>query len=113
MRLLSIDHVSFNVADRATSLDWYASVLDLRRPARTLGPPDEPTFLGPLGSRVALFGDRAPGLRHVALRTDRAAQLLVVARLDSLGIPYVEETHGDHLSVYVKDPDGATLEVMT
>lgn len=111
MNLIRIDHVSLNCANRPATIDWYADVLGLAAPHRD-GPADEPLFVGPVGARLGLFADRAPGLRHVALATDRASQAQVVARLDALAVPYVAEEHRDSHSVYFRDPDGATLEVM-
>ena len=112
MQLLRIDHVSLNVHDRAAALAWYEEVLGLRPAARTDTPPDQPVFLGPMGARLGLFADRAPGLRHIAIATARADQERVAGRLDRLGIAYRPEAHADHDSLYFADPDGATIEVM-
>jgi catechol 2,3-dioxygenase-like lactoylglutathione lyase family enzyme len=113
MNLHRIDHVSLDVADRARSLDWYAAVLGATAGSgHAATAPEEPVFLGPLGARLGLFQERAPGLRHIALATDDAGQQRVVARLDRLAIPYVAERHRDHDSVYFADPDGTMLEVM-
>jgi catechol 2,3-dioxygenase-like lactoylglutathione lyase family enzyme len=102
-----IDHVSLNVADRPSALAWYAEILGLP-PASATAPADQPIFLGPAGSRLALFEQGSVGLRHVALAVDRAEQDRVVARLDALGVPYRPE----RASVYLTDPDGATLELV-
>jgi catechol 2,3-dioxygenase-like lactoylglutathione lyase family enzyme len=111
MPLHRIDHVSLDVADRDRSIAWYEEVLGARA-ARRSCPPDEPIFIGPMGARLGLFAERAPGLRHVALATDRRGQEGVVQRLEQLALPYRRERHGDHDSVYFADPDGTTLEVM-
>jgi catechol 2,3-dioxygenase-like lactoylglutathione lyase family enzyme len=110
MRLLRIDHVSLNAGDRAGSIAFYEDVLDVR--AGRLGPPDQPVFLGPPGVQLALFADRAPGLRHIALATDDAGRAAVVERLERRGVAYQPERHSDHDSVYFRDPDGIVLEVM-
>ena len=104
---MRIDHVSLNVHDRPRSAAFYEEVLGLG-PSGPPGPVDEPLFVGSVG----LFADRAPGVRHVALATDRAGQDRVRAHLDRLGIPYQDERHGHHDSLYFRDPDGLTLEVM-
>jgi catechol 2,3-dioxygenase-like lactoylglutathione lyase family enzyme len=111
MNLIRIDHVSLNAGDRPGTLAWYEEVLGLRAAGRHDNP-EEPVFLGPLGARLGLFGDRAPGLRHVALATDASTQAALVTRLDRLGIAYRPERHRDSDSVYFPDPDGIMLEVM-
>jgi catechol 2,3-dioxygenase-like lactoylglutathione lyase family enzyme len=111
MRLHRIDHVSLDVSDRQASLAWYEEVLGLRATSRP-GPPGEPVFMGPDGSQIALFADRAPGLRHVALATDADGQQQVRQRLERLGLSYTPQRHRSHDSLYFRDPDGITLEVM-
>ena len=110
MHLLRIDHVSLNAGDRAGSIAFYRDVLGVT--AGRVGPDDQPVFLGPPGVQLALFADRAPGLRHIALATDDAGQAGVVQRLERLGLPYTPERHRDHDSVYFRDPDGIVVEVM-
>jgi catechol 2,3-dioxygenase-like lactoylglutathione lyase family enzyme len=113
MNLLRIDHVSLNAADREATVAWYAEVLGLRAGAGAgATPPEEPVFLGAPGAQLGLFGDRAPGLRHIALATDAAGQAAVRERLERLGTPGRFERHRDHHSLYVPDPDGAMVEVM-
>jgi catechol 2,3-dioxygenase-like lactoylglutathione lyase family enzyme len=115
MNLIRIDHVSLNAADRDATVAWYAEVLGLgagTADAARRTPLDEPVFLGPPHARLGLFGDRAPGLRHVALATDPADAQQVRERLERLGLPFRAERHSDHHSLYVADPDGAMVEVM-
>jgi catechol 2,3-dioxygenase-like lactoylglutathione lyase family enzyme len=111
MRITRIDHVSLDVHDRPASLDWYETVLGFTPHSRH-SQRDEPIFLGPAGARLGLFAERPPGLRHIALATDTCDQHRLAERLDRLHIPYQYEAHGDHDSIYFRDPDGATLEVM-
>jgi catechol 2,3-dioxygenase-like lactoylglutathione lyase family enzyme len=111
MRLIRIDHVSLDVRDRRASLDWYEDVLGMQATSRP-GPPGEPVFMGPDGSQIALFADREPGLRHVALATDADGYEQVRQRLERLGLSYTPERHRSHDSLYFRDPDGITLEVM-
>ena len=111
MHVIRIDHVSLDVHDRPASIAWYEEVLGLH-PHHRHDVRDEPVFLGPAGARLGLFAERPPGLRHVALATDQVGQRRLVARLDRLGIPYQPERHRDSDSVYLRDPDGAVLEVM-
>jgi catechol 2,3-dioxygenase-like lactoylglutathione lyase family enzyme len=111
MNLIRIDHVSLNAGDRARSIGFYQDVLGLSV-SRTTSPPDQPVFLGPDRAQLGLFADRAPGLRHVALATDRAGQIGVAARLEALGVPFEPVRHSTHDSVYFSDPDGMVLEVI-
>jgi catechol-2,3-dioxygenase len=111
MNITRIDHVSLDVHDRRGSLAFYEDVLGLRA-AAAHDVPDQPVFLGPLGARLGLFAERAPGLRHVALATDARGQCELAARLDRLGIGYRPERHRDSHSLYFADPDGTVLEVM-
>jgi len=110
MNLIRIDHVSLNTADRRATHAWYAEVLGLHGTLHDQL--DEPVFLGAGGAQLGLFGDRRPGVRHVALATDARSQERIVARLDALAVPYRAEDHSASHSVYFADPDGAMLEVM-
>jgi catechol 2,3-dioxygenase-like lactoylglutathione lyase family enzyme len=111
MKIIRIDHVSLDVRDRPASIAWYQDVLGVRPHSQHVIP-DEPVFLGPPGARFGLFAERPPSLRHIALATDEPGHRLVEARLDRLGIPYQAEHHRDSESIYFRDPDGTTLEVM-
>jgi catechol 2,3-dioxygenase-like lactoylglutathione lyase family enzyme len=111
MNLLRIDHVSLDVRDRSQALDWYREVFNFV-PRDRHAAPEEPVFLGPAGARLGLFAERPAGLRHIALATDAGGQRIVADRLDQLGIPYMPERHRDSDSIYFRDLDGTTLEVM-
>jgi catechol 2,3-dioxygenase-like lactoylglutathione lyase family enzyme len=111
MRLIRIDHVSLNVGDRPGAIAWYEDVLGLAAGSPD-GPAGEPVFVGTPTARLGLFADRAPGLRHIALATDAAGMDVVRARLTGRGLPFRLEDHRDHRSLYVRDPDGVTVEVM-
>ena len=114
MKLIRIDHASLDTGDREATLGWYAEVLGLGRahPGEVTAD-EEPMFLGEDGAQVALFADRAaPGLRHVALATDREGFEEVRAALDARGQAFRLVRHARHDSIYVEDPDGTTLEIM-
>jgi len=111
MRLIRIDHVSLNALDRPRTIAWYEDVLGLRAQGRP-GPHDEPVFLGASGAQLGLFQEPEPGVRHIALATDPGGQRQVLDRLESLAIPYRSERHTSSDSIYFRDPDGTTLEVM-
>jgi catechol 2,3-dioxygenase-like lactoylglutathione lyase family enzyme len=111
MQIIRIDHVSLDVQDRPATLAWYETVLGFE-PHSPHSEPDEPIFLGPPGARLGLFAERPAGLRHIALATDAPSQWHLAERLDRLHIPYRRERHRDSDSIYFRDLDGATLEVM-
>jgi catechol 2,3-dioxygenase-like lactoylglutathione lyase family enzyme len=112
-----LDHVSLNVSDRPRSIAWYRDALGLEQ--RNEPTEDaEPVFMGEFGICIALFQaqtaspERQPesvGLRHVALtvRSLDEAQ----ARLREHGIDFRSEDHGNAHSVYLRDPDGHTIEL--
>jgi catechol 2,3-dioxygenase-like lactoylglutathione lyase family enzyme len=112
MRPIRIDHVSLNAGDRARSIDWYGQAIGLE-PTSSHSNPDEPIFLGHDGAQIALFADRAPGLRHIALYTDAGGYDDVLQRLEGLAVPREVVPHRTHRSIYFRDPDGHTIEVMT
>ena len=111
MRIIRIDHVSLDVRDRPRSVAWYRDVLGLA-PESEHQVPGEPIFLGRPGARLGLFAEGPPGLRHIALATDEPGQRRLAAALDRLAIPYRRERHRSSDSIYFRDPDGSTLEVM-
>jgi catechol 2,3-dioxygenase-like lactoylglutathione lyase family enzyme len=111
MRIIRIDHVSLDVCDRLRSVAWYRDVLGLE-PASEHEVPGEPVFLGRPDARLGLFAEGPPGLRHIALATDEPGQTRLAAALDRLAIPYRRERHRSGDSIYFRDPDGTTLEVM-
>lgn len=112
MRLIRIDHVSLNAADRDRSIAWYGEILGLERSGSGPAPAEEPMFLGPDAAQIALFADRAPGLRHIALATDAEGFAEVRENLERTGHAYRLVHHTDHDSLYFADPDGATIEVL-
>jgi catechol 2,3-dioxygenase-like lactoylglutathione lyase family enzyme len=111
MNVLRIDHVSLNTADRERTLAFYGDVLGMR--TGRAGPPDEPVFAGEDGAQFGLFADRdRPGLRHVALATDQSGYDEMLDRLRERQIPFRVEQHSSGPSIYFKDPDGATIEIL-
>jgi catechol 2,3-dioxygenase-like lactoylglutathione lyase family enzyme len=74
------------------------------------------------GGALAFFCFDSPELRsfykpkpqelfvHIALKTDRAAQEAICARLREAGYPVMEADHGYTFSAYVTDPNGMLVE---
>src|SRR3954447_21747556 len=110
LNVIRIDHVSLNAADRPRTLDWYAEGLGLdgNRHDRLA----EPRFVRPDRAQLGIFGDEAPGLKHIAIATDDASQRALIQRLDAPAVPYTPERHRSSFSIYFADPDGARLEVL-
>jgi len=82
--LQRLDHVSLNVSDRARSIAWYRDVLGL--PLTNEPRQDDwPAFMG-----------------------ERAQ-----AQFDESGVTFQFEDHGNSDSVYLRDPDGHTIELTT
>lgn len=119
MHLRRLDHVSLNVTDRMRSIDWYRDVLGLPQRNQPTAD-DEPVFLGDPGLQLGLFQaqTRSParepestGLRHVALVVDDLDD--AQKHLNAHEIPFTYEDHGNATSVYLRDPDGHTIELTT
>jgi catechol 2,3-dioxygenase-like lactoylglutathione lyase family enzyme len=121
-RLQRLDHVSLNVSDRQRSIDWYRDVLGLEltnEPQRD----DWPAFMGDFGACIALFqgeptppaerSDESVGFRHVAFMVGKHDLERAQAHLAELGVTLRFEDHGDSHSVYLRDPDGHTIELTT
>lgn len=129
-RVLGIDHVHVEVADRETAADWYRRVLGLvRDPAFDdwAADPMGPMMLStPAGEPVlALFArDAKPSSRDstVAFRVSGPAFRSFLGRLPSLGLvhrsgrPLAGDDvvdHGLSRSIYFPDPDGNPIEITT
>ena len=112
-----LDHVGFGVSDQAASIAWYGELLGLEQvheaewgsvPAMLLGPDTN--------SGVALFQATdhfRVGFHHLAFRVTGEAFAAARARFEAEGRPYDFHDHVAALSLYVKDPDGITVELTT
>ena len=129
--VVGLDHVAVTVADVDATLDWYERVLgaqrlhdDLRR-AGTI-----PVGLLQVGaSRLSVHPAAAPVAPHAAHPLPGSADLCfrhrgtveaVLAGLAALGVPVVDGPVGRPAadgvmgrSVYVRDPDGNLIELLT
>jgi catechol 2,3-dioxygenase-like lactoylglutathione lyase family enzyme len=121
-RLQRLDHVSLNVSDRPRSIAWYRDVLglELRNEPKA---DDWPAFMGEFGRCVGLFQaqDGAPaerssesvGFRHLAFTLGKGDLERAQAHLAASGVEFRFEDHGNAHSVYLRDPDGHTIELTT
>lgn len=122
------DHIVLRVRDKDAALGFYVGVLGLTvdrdRPELGLthlrcGPQmiDLVTLDGPLGRRGgAAAGEEARNLDHFALQVRPFDEAAVRAHLAAHGLEVVEEgprygADGTGLSLYVRDPDGNTVEL--
>jgi glyoxylase I family protein len=122
------DHIVLRIRDKARTLAFYEGVLGLSvdRDRPDLGLThiragrqmiDLVTLDGPLG----LMGGAAPGaegrnLDHFALQVRPFDEAAIRAHLAAHGVQIVEEgprygADGDGLSLYVRDPEGNTVEL--
>lgn len=128
IRVAGFDHIVLRVRDKAAMLAFYQGVLGLRvdRDRPELGLThiragtqmiDLVTLDGPLGK----LGGAAPGregrnLDHFALQVRPFDEAAIRAHLATCGVAVVEEgprygADGDGFSLYVRDPEGNTVEL--
>lgn len=119
--LQRLDHVSLNVSDRERSIAWYRDALGLELMNESRAD-DWPAFMGAFGACIGLFQAQvgAPereseqvGFRHVAFMVGREDLARAQAHFEQSGVEFRFEDHGSSQSVYVRDPDGHTVEVTT
>jgi catechol-2,3-dioxygenase len=84
---------------------------------------DWPAFMGEFGRCVGLFqaqdgeaaerGTEAVGLRHLAFMVGKDDLERAQAHFAESGVDFRFEDHGNAHSVYLRDPDGHTIELTT
>ncbi|GAB1596949.1 VOC family protein [Lysobacter claricitrinus] len=127
--LQRIDHVVLRVADTARSVRFYRDVLGcivareradlglvhLRAGASMIDLVDIDGRLGARGGQAA--GESRRNVDHIALRIEPFDDVAIRAHLASHGIDVPEPTsdnfgaEGDGPSLYLRDPDGNTIEL--
>ena len=128
LSLQGFDHIVLRVRDKAAMVAFYTEVVggsvDWDRPELGLthlrvGPDliDLVTLDGPLG-RMGGTGPGAEGrnLDHFALRVAPFDEAAIRAHLQAHGVAVVDAGErygatGDGLSLYIRDPDGNTIEL--
>jgi catechol 2,3-dioxygenase-like lactoylglutathione lyase family enzyme len=112
-----LDHVAFRATDQAASIAWYSDLLGLERVYEAEWGRSPAMLLGPeTGNGVALFQATEgfpAGFHHVAFRVTADGFAAARDRFDRAGTEYEFHDHEVAWSLYVKDPDGVTVELTT
>jgi len=118
-----LDHVAIRVKDVTLSAKWYADVLGLKKvQLEKWGP--YPLFMLSGKSGVALFpanSNKASttsekpngGIDHFAFQVTAQNFEKAIKKYAALHIEYTIQDHHYFQSLYVKDPDGHTVELTT
>jgi catechol 2,3-dioxygenase-like lactoylglutathione lyase family enzyme len=78
--------------------------------------------MGEFGTCIGLFQAQAPavargteavGFRHLAFMVGKDDLEQAQAHFDASGVAFEFEDHGNSYSVYLRDPDGHTIELTT
>jgi catechol 2,3-dioxygenase-like lactoylglutathione lyase family enzyme len=118
-----LDHVALRVTDLRRSAEWYARTLGLRRCHE--GAWEIPIMLCAGTTGVALFpaGDGGAwpspprpceaGMSHFAFRVSRAVFGEARDEFRRRGVEFTFEDHEIAHSIYLRDPDGHSVELTT
>lgn len=119
----SLDHVAILVSDVEKSADWYKNTLGLKKyKLEEWG--DYPIFMMAGKSGIALFpaNHAAPAtdpdfahikIDHFAFNVSAEAFEEAKIWFEETGIQYNFQDHHYFHSIYIKDPDGHTVELTT
>jgi catechol-2,3-dioxygenase len=124
MNLESIDHVAISVRDLSASVEWYQQVLGLeRRHADAWDGPPIMLCAGDTCLALLQTQNKEPApppdyktmslIWHVAFRVDRRAFSEAQQKLRDLEIWYRVADHDICHSIYLFDPDGHQIELVT
>lgn len=118
-----LDHVAIRVKDMEVSINWYEEVLGLKKYKL----PEWgafPVFMLSGKTGVAIFpasidhpeipeASKNVKIDHFAFNVNRENYDLAKKNFDQLGINYEIQDHHYFESIYLKDPDGHTVELTT
>jgi catechol 2,3-dioxygenase-like lactoylglutathione lyase family enzyme len=123
-----IDHIVLRVVDLARMLAFYGDVLGCREVRRQdeiglvqLRAGSSMIDLIPIAGKLGAMGGAAPGregrnVDHFCFRVEPFDEAAIRAHLAAHGIEVVEEgprygADGDGFSLYIRDPEGNTIEL--
>lgn len=119
MKVNFLDHIAIRVADPEASAQWYESVLGLTR-FDDQGYWGYPIVMQANKTGIALFPalkkddlDYINSRMHIAFHVDRESFRAFQHTLEQRGIGFSFEDHHFFHSIYMKDPDGYTIELTT
>lgn len=123
LKINSLDHVAIRVKDINRSVEWYESVLNLQKYQLPKWG-DFPVMMFAGKSGIAIFPanlndaelsktSKNIKIDHIAFNVDNENFEKAKAKYTSLGIDYTIQDHHYFESIYVKDPDGHTIELTT
>ena len=118
-----LDHVAIRVSNIETSVDWYQKVLGLKR----MNIPEWgnfPVFMSCDKTGIAIFPanlndpknnlqSRHTGISHFAFNLLNEDFSKAKKYFDDLGLRFEFQDHFYFHSIYIKDPDGHTVELTT
>ncbi len=111
MKAISVNHISYGVADYARTRDFYSDLLGMKVSEDT----GEQCYLGfgdtLLTARKTRSPDGKPYVDHICYTLDNWDEDAVVAELKRRGLEPRPDMGGGSKSFHVKDPDGFNLQV--
>ena len=118
-----LDHVAIRVKDVKASANWYEKVLGLRKYEKDAWTPF-PILMLSGKSGIALFpaiaddpvldqASKNVKIDHFAFNVDNANFNKAKRHFIELGVNFESQDHQYFQSIYIKDPDGHTVELTT
>lgn len=119
-KVQGIDHVGLAVKDVRKSVEWYQEIFGLERLYEEVWG-DFPGVVGIGETSVAFFPTDDPEMplpaglpiHHLSFRVDRAGFQAAQEMFRERGIEFEFQDHTIVHSLYIYDPDGHLIEVMT
>src|SRR5207249_5026924 len=107
------DHIELRSTDPDRTASWYRALLRLETRHVDAFGPESPITVGVGECSLSLFPGEHNGFEHVAFEIEPDSFASAMAALDARGIAYRVADHRIATSLYLTDPDGATVELTT